>query len=335
MADYHGGRMNGIAHSHIECKLIATLDAARAAPQEKVNLDAAWESGYWEGAARAAPQADAGTLRDLIDQVILTHGLGEQRRRWKDRCVTCGTPHPCSARQLADAALAAPQADAAGFTLLEDVAVQPDDGPRDGLNKGTRVYLAPQADAGTLREAAQYFYDHWYEPAGNRDARKRDHRPEDGCKQRLLAALAASSPATAGLDVERLRDLALRMRGVIGSKNKAAILDHLDELEEAALAASSPATAGLDVAWAQAEAALPKSGWVNGGRWEVPTGEGWSITVEFVTAGDGYFEPHEEAFQAKATMLPNKRIDGGYAATVVDALTSLTERLLALRAETP
>ena len=52
--------------------IAATLDAARAAPQADAGLEGYWERAYWEivpklqAALDAAPQADAGTLREAL-----------------------------------------------------------------------------------------------------------------------------------------------------------------------------------------------------------------------------------------------------------------------------
>lgn len=60
----------------------------------------------------------------------------------------------------------------------------------------------------------------------------------------------------------------------------------------------------LDEAWAAAEAAVPKAGWQTAdGRWFVPSGA-WSITVEWISSGDGYFEPYEEGYRATARIGP-------------------------------
>jgi hypothetical protein len=66
-------------------RLLATLDAARAAPQADANLEGYWERAYWEivpklqAALDAAPQADAGTLREAVDKFIRDNWYTEKR----------------------------------------------------------------------------------------------------------------------------------------------------------------------------------------------------------------------------------------------------------------
>jgi hypothetical protein len=86
---------------------------------------------------------------------------------------------------------AAPRADA-GLTLLEDVAVQPDDGPRDGLNKGTRVYLAPAAPAGLDVALHENFCMELGFGDGHYD---NDHAGSSTCAERAVRVLAALDAA--------------------------------------------------------------------------------------------------------------------------------------------
>lgn len=88
-------------------------------------------------------------------------------------------------------------------------------------------------------------------------------------------------------------------------------------------------TVSLDAAWAEAEAALPKAGWVHeDGRFVVADGR-WSVTVIHVQSGDGYFEPVEEGFKAFATVEPGFTARGDLANTPAAALLALAARLRA------
>jgi hypothetical protein len=107
----------------------------------------------------------------------------------------------------ARAALASSPAPA-GLTLLEDVAVQPDDGPRDGLNKGTRVYLAP-APAGLdverlvdeLHTMGLGCQSHW----GTDETARRAYERHGHMKQAERLIRAATRPAEdAGADMMNL-----------------------------------------------------------------------------------------------------------------------------------
>jgi len=113
-------------------------------------------------------------------------------------CVECGEPmtvHHDDLSYMHDhAALAAPRADA-GHALHFDPSCE----ECAYLARPTRETLAPQADAGTLREAIEALT--LFDP----DAKTMADAAES--MRRRAAALAASSPATAGreeLDVERL-----------------------------------------------------------------------------------------------------------------------------------
>ncbi len=88
---------------------------------------------------------------------------------------------------------------------------------------------------------------------------------------------------------------------------------------------------GLTEAWAEAEAALPLSGWLDpmDGRWVIPSGP-WAIDIRREQSGDGYFEPAVDGYWATAKIGSSSRpfaIRGDLGPTPAAALLALASRL--------
>lgn len=123
----------------------------------------------------------------------------------------------------------------------------------------------------------------------------------------------------------------------IGKSGWAGTWDHMTSEADALLAALHDAgwtlvrQEGLDAAWAEAEAALPLTGWPDpiDGRWVIPNGT-WAIDIRREQSGDGYFEPAVDGYWATAKVNASPRpyaVRGDLGPTPAEALRALARVL--------